>query len=175
MRQLGVLGHELGMVSRLPGYSASGKPLFEMCCFYMGIAQIALDPLPHLSNKCGRKSAPNMETIYGNNVFQNGASLIVFNFHFLFSGSIPDHYSSIFSSAPNSTSTFSVPTLITSRITCIWHKIHTTFTVSKIFLWPGVVLVHIQLAHQAAGCAAGHCCFFLFDLTNWVTLVLKTC
>ena len=27
-----------------------GKPLFEMCWFYMGIAQIALDP-PPLSNR----------------------------------------------------------------------------------------------------------------------------
>ena len=27
-----------------------GKPLFEMCCFYMGIVQIALDPPPPLSN-----------------------------------------------------------------------------------------------------------------------------
>ena len=36
-----------------------GKPLFEMCWFYMGIAQIALDPPPPLSNRqTWNKSAP---------------------------------------------------------------------------------------------------------------------
>ena len=38
-----------------------GKPLFEMCWFYMGIAQLALDPpLPPLSNgQTWKKGAPN--------------------------------------------------------------------------------------------------------------------
>ena len=36
-----------------------GKPLFEMCWFYMGIAQIALDPPPSVKRANVEKSAPN--------------------------------------------------------------------------------------------------------------------
>ena len=65
-----------------------GKPLFEMCWFYMGIAQIALDPAPPLSNGQTRKKlnhspgkplhlppTPYGQCRYGNNRFQKGASL----------------------------------------------------------------------------------------------------
>ena len=34
-----------------------GKPLFEMCWFYMGIAQIALDPPPLSNGLMWKKSA----------------------------------------------------------------------------------------------------------------------
>ena len=37
-----------------------GSPLFEMCWFYMGIAQIALDPRPSIKQaNVEKKSAPN--------------------------------------------------------------------------------------------------------------------
>ena len=52
-----VLTTQLGILcKRLP--LLLGKPLFQMCWFYMGIAQIALDP--SLSNRqMWGKSAPN--------------------------------------------------------------------------------------------------------------------
>ena len=42
-------------------YYVKGKPLFEMCCFHMGIAQIALDPLgpPSVKRANVKKSAPD--------------------------------------------------------------------------------------------------------------------
>ena len=81
-----------------------GKPLFEMCWFCMGIAQIALDPLPptikqaNVEKKCLKpswqaltplgkrgKKVPQtilaslytspLRAIYGNNTFQKGTSL----------------------------------------------------------------------------------------------------
>ena len=61
---------------------------FEMCWFYMGIAQIALDPPPSFKRaNVEEKNAPNHPgkplhplplramSIYGNNTFQKGASL----------------------------------------------------------------------------------------------------
>ena len=39
--------------------SLLGKPLFEMCWYYVGIAQVALDPSPPLSNgQTWKRSAP---------------------------------------------------------------------------------------------------------------------
>ena len=75
-----VLTTQLGILcKRLP--LLLGKPLFQMCWFYMGIAQIALDP--SLSNRqMWGKSAPNYpgkplypppsygQCPYGNNTFQ---------------------------------------------------------------------------------------------------------
>ena len=65
-----------------------GKPLFEMCCFHMGIAQIALDPPTHCQTGTWKKNAPKQSSQaftappptfgqcpYGNNTFQKGASL----------------------------------------------------------------------------------------------------
>ena len=49
--------------------SLLGKPLFEMCWYYVGIAQVALDPSPPLSNK----RCQNTE-----GTIQKGASPIAF-------------------------------------------------------------------------------------------------
>ena len=46
--------------------SLLGKPLFEICWFYMGIAQIALDPPSPLcqTGKCGKKcSKPSWQAL----------------------------------------------------------------------------------------------------------------
>ena len=69
--------------------SCLGKTLVEMCWFYMGIAQIALDPHPpsvkraNVETKCPKPTwqapftpPPYGQCPYGNNKFQKGASLI---------------------------------------------------------------------------------------------------
>ena len=86
-----------------------GKPPFEMCWLYMGIAQIALDPPPSGKRANMKKSAPkhpdnNKQTSwatweksapnhsgkpygqcpYGNNTFGKGASLTRVSFDMLF-------------------------------------------------------------------------------------------
>ena len=97
-----VLTTQLGILcKRLP--LLLGKPLFQMCWFYMGIAQIALDPPPlcqmgkhgkkvpqpswqvltplgSVGKKCPKLSwqaftLPYGQYPYENNTFQKGASL----------------------------------------------------------------------------------------------------
>ena len=69
--------------------AALGESLFQMCWFYMGIAQIALDPLPpssvklaNVEKKCPKPSwqaftppLPYGQYPYASNTFQKGASL----------------------------------------------------------------------------------------------------
>ena len=66
----------------------SGKPLFEMCWFYMGIVQIALDPTPpvkraNMGKKCAQTilaslyTPPYGQCPYGNNTFHKGGSLSI--------------------------------------------------------------------------------------------------
>ena len=68
-----------------------GKPLFEMCWFYMGIAQIALDPCvkgANVEKKVPQTILASLYThpspltgnahMYGNNTFQKGADTLTY-------------------------------------------------------------------------------------------------
>ena len=69
-------------------YVPLGKSLFEMCWFYMGIVQIALDPTPpvkraNMGKKCAQTilaslyTPPYGQCPYGNNTFHKGGSLSI--------------------------------------------------------------------------------------------------
>ena len=82
--------------SNHPPSPHSGKPLFEICGFYMGIAQIALDPCPPplcQPGKRGKKESarnhsdkpihptpPYGQCPFGNNTFQKGSSVFFCNY-----------------------------------------------------------------------------------------------